>query len=150
MRSPASRIYFCSFDIIHINIMQRNQFTLPTRAGPSGCSVPSRLYTGVRSSTTPTGADAGIPSPEMPDFTIHEYTPLMDSSDRRQKTGSILLKILKRTMTTMWFCHSARHRHDGVYRLCAVVMLENLGKPVIVTGSQIPLAGYALTDKLIC
>ncbi len=28
------------------------------------------------------GADAGIPPPEMPDFTIHEYAPgLMDSSD---------------------------------------------------------------------
>ena len=37
--------------------------------------------------------------PEMPDFTIHEYDPLMDSSDMTRKTGSILRTISKRIMT---------------------------------------------------
>ncbi len=150
MRSSCLTLYFCSFDIIHINIMQKKSIYLPTRAGPSGCSVPSRVIYRCRSSTTPTGADAGIPSPGDANFTIHEYTPLMDSSDMTPEDGSILLKILKRTMTTMMVLSFARHRHDGVYRLCAVVHARKFGKPVIVTGSQIPLAELRSDDKLIC
>ncbi|MGQ7789921.1 asparaginase domain-containing protein [Shigella flexneri] len=76
--------------------MQRNQFTSPTQQDHRDAAFRAGLYSGVRSSTTPTGADAEFHRPEMPDFTIHEYTPLMDSSDMSRKTGSILLKILKR------------------------------------------------------
>lgn len=78
--------------------------------------------------------------PEMPDFTIHEYQPLMDSSD----------------MTPVDWQHiaddiSANYdKYDGFVILHGTdtmaftasalsFMLENLGKPVIVTGSQIPL-----------
>ena len=57
--------------------------------------------------------------PEMPDFTIHEYEPLMDSSDMTPEDWQ----------HTMAFTASALS-----------FMLEHLGKPVIVTGSQIPLA----------
>ncbi len=75
----------------------------------------------------------------MPDFTIHEYHPLMDSSDMTPRTGS--------TSPTI----SAAMRYDGFVILHGTdtmaftasalsFMLENLGKPVIVTGSQIPLA----------
>lgn len=79
--------------------------------------------------------------PEMPDFDIHEYQPLMDSSD----------------MTPADWQHIAEdilqhyHQYDGfvilhgtdtmAYTASALsFMLENLGKPVIVTGSQIPLS----------
>lgn len=78
--------------------------------------------------------------PEMPDFTIYEYQPLMDSSD----------------MTPVDWQHiaddiSANYdKYDGFVILHGTdtmaftasalsFMLENLGKPVIVTGSQIPL-----------
>ena len=60
--------------------------------------------------------------PEMPDFTIHEYTPLMDSSDMTPEDWQHIAEDIKRTMTNYdGFVHSTRYRHDGVYRLCAVV-----------------------------
>ena len=59
--------------------------------------------------------------PEMPDFTIHEYTPLMDSSDMTPEDWQHIAEDIKATMTTMMVLSFCRHRHDGVYRLCAVV-----------------------------
>jgi L-asparaginase len=79
--------------------------------------------------------------PEMPDFTLKEYRPLMDSSDMNptdwqhiaddiaahydQYDGFVILH----GTDTMAFTASALS-----------FMLEELGKPVIITGSQIPLA----------
>lgn len=79
--------------------------------------------------------------PEMPEFDIHEYNPVIDSSD----------------MTPQHWLHIARDiqqqydNYDGfvvlhgtdtmAYTASALsFMLENLNKPVIITGSQIPLA----------
>ncbi len=79
--------------------------------------------------------------PEMPQFDIHEYHPVIDSSD----------------MTPQHWLHIARDiqqqysDYDGfvvlhgtdtmAYTASALsFMLEDLGKPVIITGSQIPLA----------
>lgn len=78
---------------------------------------------------------------EMPDFTIHEYSPLIDSSDMapqdwqriaddvRQNYDKYDGFIILHGTDTMAFTASALS-----------FMLENLAKPVIVTGSQIPLA----------
>ncbi|MEO9946188.1 MAG: asparaginase [Paraglaciecola sp.] len=78
---------------------------------------------------------------EMPNFTIHEYAPLIDSSDMspsdwQQISNDILLNydkydgfIILHGTDTMAYTASALS-----------FMLEDLGKPVIVTGSQIPLA----------
>ncbi|WP_299996370.1 asparaginase [uncultured Cedecea sp.] len=79
--------------------------------------------------------------PEMPDFTIHEYQPLMDSSDMTPADWQHIADdiaanydaydgfVILHGTDTMAFTASALS-----------FMLENLGKPVIVTGSQIPLA----------
>lgn len=78
---------------------------------------------------------------EMPNFTIHEYAPLIDSSDMspsdwQQIADDILQNydkydgfIILHGTDTMAYTASALS-----------FMLEDLGKPVIVTGSQIPLA----------
>lgn len=79
--------------------------------------------------------------PEMPDFTIHEYAPLMDSSDMSPRDWQRIAEDIA----------SHYHDYDGfvilhgtdtmAYTASALsFMFENLGKPVIVTGSQIPLA----------
>ncbi|WP_426445027.1 asparaginase [Siccibacter colletis] len=79
--------------------------------------------------------------PEMPDFTIHEYDPLMDSSDMTPQDWQHIADDIKANY----------HRYDGFVILHGTdtmaftasalsFMLENLSKPVIVTGSQIPLA----------
>ncbi|SFN46727.1 L-asparaginase [Izhakiella capsodis] len=79
--------------------------------------------------------------PEMPDFTIHEYQPLIDSSDMTPLDWQAIADdvaanyerydgfVILHGTDTMAFSASALS-----------FMLENLAKPVIVTGSQIPLA----------
>lgn len=78
---------------------------------------------------------------EMPLFDLSEYTPLMDSSDMNpsdwQKIAADIAKnydhydgfVILHGTDTMAYTASALS-----------FMFENLGKPVIVTGSQIPLA----------
>lgn len=79
-------------------------------------------------------------SPAMPEVTIHEYTPLLDSSNM---TPAEWMKV----------AHDIRDHYDDydgfvvlhgtdtmAYTASALpFILEGLGKPVILTGSQIPL-----------
>ncbi|AXR06811.1 asparaginase [Salinimonas sediminis] len=79
--------------------------------------------------------------PEMPLYTLHEYDNLIDSSDMKPADWQLIADDI------------AAHydKYDGFiilhgtdtmsYTASALsFMLENLSKPVIVTGSQIPLA----------
>ena len=78
---------------------------------------------------------------EMPDFTLHEYSPLIDSSNMSPPDWQQIAEDIQ----------SNYDKYDGfvilhgtdtmAYTASALsFMLEDLGKPVIVTGSQIPLA----------
>ncbi len=78
---------------------------------------------------------------EMPEFTVNEYPELMDSSDMSPTDWQTIADDI----------HANYQRYDGfiilhgtdtmAYTASALsFMLHNLGKPVIVTGSQIPLA----------
>ena len=78
---------------------------------------------------------------EMPDFVIHEYQPLIDSSDMTPQDWQYIADDIKKNY----------HQYDGFVILHGTdtmaftasalsFMLDNLDKPVIVTGSQIPLA----------
>ncbi|HFG1871817.1 TPA: asparaginase [Vibrio cholerae] len=82
--------------------------------------------------------------PEMPLFTIHEYDPLMDSSDMTPADWQLIADDIAAN-------YDKYDKYDGfvilhgtdtmAYTASALsFMFENLGKPVIVTGSQIPLA----------
>ncbi len=79
--------------------------------------------------------------PELPNFTLNEYHPLMDSANMNPAHWQIIAQDIA----------NHYHEYDGfvvlhgtdtmAYTASALsFMLENLGKPVIVTGSQIPLA----------
>lgn len=79
--------------------------------------------------------------PELPDFTLHEYHPLMDSANMSPADWQMIAADIA----------AHYHDYDGfvvlhgtdtmAYTASALsFMLENLGKPVIITGSQIPLA----------
>lgn len=78
---------------------------------------------------------------EMPEFTLHEYDCLIDSSDMSPNDWQKIADDIQ----------AHYHDYDGfiilhgtdtmAYTASALsFMLENLGKPVIVTGSQIPIA----------
>lgn len=76
----------------------------------------------------------------MPEYVIHEYDPLLDSSNISQKEWGKIAKDIEANY----------HKYDGflvlhgtdtmAYTASALsFMLEGLGKSVVVTGSQIPL-----------
>ncbi|GLX80333.1 L-asparaginase 1 [Thalassotalea insulae] len=78
---------------------------------------------------------------EMPEFTLHEYSPLIDSSNMTPIDWQRIADDIKQHY----------HEYDGfivlhgtdtmAYTSSALsFMFENLSKPVIVTGSQIPFS----------
>lgn len=79
--------------------------------------------------------------PEMPLFTIHEYDPLMDSSDMTPADWQLIADDIA-TNYDKYDGFVILHGTDTMAYTASALsfMFENLGKPVIVTGSQIPLA----------
>lgn len=79
--------------------------------------------------------------PEMPEFDIHEYHPVIDSSDM---TPAHWLSIAKDIQANyqQYDGFVVLHGTDTMAYTASALsfMLENLQKPVIITGSQIPLA----------
>jgi L-asparaginase len=78
--------------------------------------------------------------PEMPEIISHEYSPLIDSSDM----GPGDWAMLARDINTNYYYFDGFVIVMGTdtmaYAASALsFMLQNLGKPVIFTGSQIPL-----------
>ncbi|QFI37769.1 asparaginase [Moritella marina ATCC 15381] len=78
---------------------------------------------------------------EMPDFTLHEYSPLIDSSNMSPSDWQQIAEDIQ-TNYDKYDGFVILHGTDTMaYTASALAfMLEDLGKPVIVTGSQIPLA----------
>ncbi|MCP3698856.1 MAG: asparaginase [Aliivibrio sp.] len=78
---------------------------------------------------------------EMPIFTIHEYEPLIDSSDMTPEDWQRIADDI-RANYDKYDGFVILHGTDTMAYTASALsfMLENLGKPVIITGSQIPLA----------
>jgi L-asparaginase len=77
---------------------------------------------------------------EMPDFTIHEYQPLIDSSDMTPLDWQSIADDIRKNYD-QYDGFVILHGTDTMAFTASALsfMLENLAKPVIVTGSQIPL-----------
>ncbi|EOX3342243.1 asparaginase [Vibrio cholerae] len=79
--------------------------------------------------------------PEMPLFTIHEYDPLMDSSDMTPADWQLIADDIAANYDKYDGFVILHGTDTMAYTASALsFMFENLGKPMIVTGSQIPLA----------
>lgn len=78
--------------------------------------------------------------PEMPDYTIHEYTPLLDSSNMTPADWARIAQDIA-THYDEYDGFVVLHGTDTMaYSASALAfMLRGLRKPVIFTGSQIPL-----------
>ncbi len=87
---------------------------------------------------------AGMPEfhrDEMPDYTIHEYDPLIDSSDMSPQHWQQIADDIKQNYDDYDGFVILHGTDTMAYTASALsFMFENLAKPVIVTGSQIPLA----------
>ncbi len=82
-----------------------------------------------------------LQQPEMPEFVLHEYAPLLDSSDMQpQHWQTIATDIYNHYDDYDGFV--VLHGTDTMAYSAAAVqcLLPGLGKPVIFTGAQIPLA----------
>lgn len=79
--------------------------------------------------------------PEMPEFTISEYAPLMDSSDMTPADWLHIAEDIQRNYREYDGFVILHGTDTMAYTASALsFMFENLAKPVIITGSQIPLA----------
>jgi len=79
--------------------------------------------------------------PSMPEVVVHEYDPLMDSSDMGPEQWTRLALDISRNYLHFDGFVVATGTDTMAYAASALAfMLENLGKPVILTGSQIPLS----------
>lgn len=79
--------------------------------------------------------------PEMPEFTLCEYAPLMDSSDMTPADWQRIADDIKRHYADYDGFVILHGTDTMAYTASALsFMFKNLSKPVIVTGSQIPLA----------
>ncbi|MCL1125703.1 asparaginase [Shewanella surugensis] len=78
---------------------------------------------------------------EMPDFVIHEYDPLIDSSDMAPTDWQLIANDIKANYDH-YDGFVILHGTDTMAFTASALsfMLQGLSKPVIVTGSQIPLA----------
>jgi L-asparaginase len=77
---------------------------------------------------------------EMPSFSVHEYEPLIDSSDMTPAHWQQIADDIKHHYE-QYDGFVVLHGTDTMAYTASALsfMLENLSKPVIVTGSQIPL-----------
>ncbi|VDN48989.1 L-asparaginase 1 [Petrocella atlantisensis] len=76
----------------------------------------------------------------MPDYTIKEYEPLLDSSNMTQQEWIKIAKDIESNYDNYDGFVILHGTDTMAYTASALsFMLENLGKPVILTGSQIPL-----------
>jgi L-asparaginase len=79
--------------------------------------------------------------PEMPNFTIHEYPTLLDSSDMHPSDWQMIADDIV-AHYEQYDGFIILHGTDTMAYTASAVsfMLQHLTKPVIVTGSQIPIA----------
>ena len=122
--------------------MKRKRIYIAYTGGTIGMKKSSRGYIPAEGFLTETVINnAEFNREEMPLFDIHEYCPLIDSSDMSPAHWQLIADDIK----------SKYHDYDGfvvlhgtdtmAYTASALsFMFENLTKPVIVTGSQIPLS----------
>ena len=79
--------------------------------------------------------------PDLPDFDLNEYTPLLDSANMRPVNWQLIAEDISDHYDAFEGFVVLHGTDTMAYTAAALsFMLEGLGKPVILTGSQIPLA----------
>ena len=122
--------------------MKRKKIYIAYTGGTIGMKQSSRGYVPVAGYLTETVKNnAEFTREEMPLFDIHEYCPLIDSSDMSPHHWQQIADDIRENYDKYDGFVILHGTDTMAYTASALsFMLENLGKPVIVTGSQIPLA----------
>lgn len=122
--------------------MKRKKIYIAYTGGTIGMKQSSRGYVPVAGYLTETVKNnAEFTREEMPLFDIHEYCPLIDSSDMSPHHWQIIADDIK-SKYDQYDGFVVLHGTDTMAYTASALsfMFENLTKPVIVTGSQIPLS----------
>lgn len=83
----------------------------------------------------------GLSHPEMPSYDIHEYNPLLDSSNMTLEQWNLIAEDIANNYQNYEGFVVLHGTDTMAYTASALsFMLEHLAKPVILTGSQIPLS----------
>lgn len=78
---------------------------------------------------------------KMPDVVVHEYNPLLDSSDMGPPDWQVIARDIEANYLHFDGFVILMGTDTMAYTATALsFMLENLGKPVVFTGSQVPIA----------
>jgi len=78
---------------------------------------------------------------KMPEVVVHEYSPLLDSSDMGPPDWQVIARDIKANYLYFDGFVILMGTDTMAYAATALsFMLENLGKPVVFTGSQVPIA----------
>lgn len=82
-------------------------------------------------------------SPNMPAFVVEEYDPPLDSSDMQPEDWVRIAKSIERHYTEFDGFVVIHGTDTMAYTASALsFMMENLSKPVVITGSQIPMCHF--------
>ena len=122
--------------------MKRKKIYIAYTGGTIGMKQSSRGYIPAEGYLTETVKNnAEFTREEMPLFDIHEYSPLIDSSDMSPYHWQIIADDIK-AKYDQYDGFVVLHGTDTMAYTASALsfMFENLTKPVIVTGSQIPLS----------
>ncbi|MCF6458022.1 asparaginase [Pseudoalteromonas sp. MMG024] len=122
--------------------MKRKKIYIAYTGGTIGMKKSSKGYIPAEGFLTQTvKASAEFNREEMPLFDIHEYCPLIDSSDMSPIHWQQIADDIKAKYAD-YDGFVVLHGTDTMAYTASALsfMLENLTKPVIVTGSQIPLS----------
>lgn len=122
--------------------MKRKKIFIAYTGGTIGMKQSSKGYIPAEGYLTQTvKASAEFNHHEMPLFDMHEYSPLIDSSDMNPSHWQLIADDIKDKYAD-YDGFVVLHGTDTMAYTASALsfMLENLTKPVIVTGSQIPLS----------
>ncbi len=122
--------------------MQRKRIYIAYTGGTIGMKQSSAGYVPAKGFLTETvRQSAEFNRPEMPEFDIHEYAPLIDSSDMAPSDWQLIADDIQNKYAD-YDGFVVLHGTDTMAYTASALsfMFENLNKPVIVTGSQIPLS----------
>ena len=109
--------------------------TIGMKKSPNGYIPVEGYITDVLNSMTE------LSRPEIPDFTVKEYSPVIDSSNMSPKDWQFIADDINDNYQDFDGFVVLHGTDTMAYTASALsFMLNNLAKPVIVTGSQIPLS----------
>ena len=85
---------------------------------------------------------------KMPDAVVHEYSPLLDSSDMGPPDWQVIARDIKANYLHFDGFVILMGTDTMAYTASALsFMLENLGKPVVFTGSQVPIGELSVWSE---